>query len=60
MFSTSKSSVRYSGAQLPVSILTTQADITIVVLVTMHTCWVLKCLGKHVDVKIPCSLNRYP
>jgi len=26
----------------------------------MDTCWVFKCLGKHVDVKIPCSLNRYP
>ena len=60
MFPASKSSVGYSGAQLPVSILTTKANIAILVLVTMYTCWVFKCLGKHVDVKIPCSLNRYP
>ena len=60
MFSASESSVRNSGAQLPVSILIVQADITIVVLITMYACWVFKCLCKHVDVSIPCSLNRYP
>ena len=58
--SASESLMRYSGAQLPVSILTTQANVAILILVTMYTCWVFKCLGKHVDGKIPCSLNRYP
>ena len=60
MFPASKSSVGYSGAQLPVSILTTKANITIVVLRTVNTCWIFKCLGKHVDVSIPCTLNCYP
>ena len=58
--SASESLMRYSGAQLPVSILITKTVIASLVLRTMDTCWVFKCLGKPDDLSIKCSFNCYP
>ena len=60
MFSTSKSHVGYPGAQLPVSFLIVQADITIVVLGTTYTFWIGKLFCKQVNVSSPCPFFRCP